>query len=741
MSKLSETKFDSSYPLPTRKKRKLESIDDAGTDSSGLPRGSQLFKKSATNANRTPSALHTPQAAPDQRPWTEKYQPKDMDELAVHKRKVQDVRSWLDSVTTGRDRKRLLVLKGAAGTGKTTAVRLLAQELGLNINEWKNPGIGTSEDGFVSMSAQFEDFVARTGTFGVLDIGPAKSHVTSTAPTRQDTAKGLILVEEFPNTFSRSSSALQSFRTAVTHYLESSTPSVDTLFSRQAPNQKTVTPIVMIISETLLSTTTASADSFTAYRLLGPDILSHAGVTVLEFNPVAMTFMTKALELVIRKEAKESGRRKAPGTSIFKHLAETGDVRSAVSSLEFLCLRGDEDQDWSGKITFTKTKKAATDAPLSKMETESLEMITQRESTLGIFHAVGKVVYNKRELPSATDTPPPQPPAHLPQHARPKVSEVNIETLLNELGTDIQTFVSALHENYVLSCQGLDNEETLDHMNGCIDTLSDADLLSPDRFSTNHSRLTFQGSGGDGLRQEEISFQTAVRGMLFNLPHPVKRINPPPNVNSIRGKSVGQGTAHQMFYPISLRLWRRKEEVEQSLDSIVSKIQNGQLLASTQNKISTKPSGIEAWRTDRYSSNPTVPSSTETTSNGDEDSSYSTALLGTGSSAKVEMLLDTLPYMFTIERRRARHGLQHSLKELDKVTRVSGNIKSLEDEEDEPNLEAGIADQWSTDQPVEEKSQTARKKFGIATKLTDHAGLVKGKMESLILEDDDIEDD
>ena len=31
------------------------------------------------------------------------------------------------------------------------------------------------------------------------------------------------------------------------------------------------------------------------------------------------------------------------------------------------------------------------------MEEESLEMVTRREASLGIFHAVGKVVYNKRD--------------------------------------------------------------------------------------------------------------------------------------------------------------------------------------------------------------------------------------------------------------------------------------------------------------------------------------------------------
>jgi cell cycle checkpoint protein len=741
---LSRTKLDPKYPLPTRKKRKLDSLDDGGTDSSSLPRGSQIFKKPATLSNR--SAPDKPSIQIDQRPWTEKYGPVNMEELAVHKKKVQDVRTWLDSVISGRDRKRLLILKGAAGAGKTTTIRLLSQDLAFNINEWKNPGAAISaDDGFVSMSAQFEDFVARTGTFGVLDVSVSGASTKPQVPEISDTRKGLILVEEFPNTFSQSSSGLQSFRSAVMQYLESTTPSMDTLFSRQPASQKSITPIVMIISETLLSTSTAAADSFTAYRLLGQDVLSHAGTTLIEFNPVAQTFMTKALELVIRKEARESGRRKAPGPSVLKHLSETGDVRSAVSSLEFLCLRGDGDQDWSGKVGFTKTKRGAPDVPLSKMETESLEIITQRESTLGIFHAVGKVVYNKRELPPATDTPPPQPPTHFPQHARPKVSQVDIETLLNELGTDIQTFIAALHENYILSCQGFGSEETLEHVGGCIDALSDADLLSPDRFSPNNSRLTFRGTGGDSLRQDEFSFQAAVRGLLFNLPHPVKRITPASNAGMVKGKATGgYGTSHQMLYPNSLRLWRRKEEVEASLEVVIGKIQSGQLVASMKSGSSpAKLTGVEAWRMNRYAGVPTPSAGDTAAPKQEEDSAYSTALLGTGSSAKLEMLLETLPYMYAMQRRKQTlGGFNNSLKDLEKITKVSLNSRPFDEEEEEQDGDVGTAEQWSTDKPVDEaKGKGRRKKFGLAQKNKDITGVVKGKMQSLVLEDDDIEDD
>ena len=154
------------------------------------------------------------------------------------------------------------------------------------------------------------------------------------------------------------------------------------------------------------------------------------------------------------------------------------------------------------------------------MEEESLAMITQRESTLGIFHSVGKVVYNKREQPEE----PPQPPYHIAQARRARASDTDPNRLFDEMGTDCSTFVAALHENYLLSCSGADGEETQAAINGCIDALSEGDLLSLDRFSGRHA---LQSAAVHNYRQEEISFQVAVRGLLFSLPYPVKRLQLP----------------------------------------------------------------------------------------------------------------------------------------------------------------------------------------------------------------------
>ncbi|KAH0377514.1 hypothetical protein KCU89_g17885, partial [Aureobasidium melanogenum] len=234
--------------------------DTADTNRDGLPVPSQKFRKvsggTRISTNSTPYSIDT-------RPWTERFAPVDLSELAVHKRKVTDVRNLLESALSDRPRPRLIILKGAAGTAKTTTVNLLAREMGIGIMEWKSPvGTDAASSAFTSYSSQFEDFVFRSGKFAGLDLVRSDGTAQPALTITNNHTKQIMLVEEFPNTFVKSSPALQIFRNTILQYLA-------------APASSSPTPMVMVISEALLSTTTASADSFTAHRLLGPAILNH----------------------------------------------------------------------------------------------------------------------------------------------------------------------------------------------------------------------------------------------------------------------------------------------------------------------------------------------------------------------------------------------------------------------------------------------------------------------------------
>jgi len=515
-------------------------------------------------------------------------------------------------------RKRLLILKGPSGAGKTATVSALAEAMGVDISEWKNPvDTDFSSESYLSMSAQFEDFLGRSGRFGSLtfsrdDTEPQPQPSKHPPPRSEDNTKKLILMEEFPNTFTSTSLALRAFRTSILQFLASNTSSALSYHTTTL----TIRPLVMIITETTSST--SPSDNFTAHRLLGPSILSHSATSILEFNPIAPTLLLKALDLVLQKEARHSLRRRIPGPTVLKQLAEVGDVRSAIGSLEFLCLRGGDADDWSGRIA-SKSKKAT--AAMSKMEQRTLELVSQRETSLGLFHAVGKVVYNKREESTSTNRPA-QPPNYLPQYARLKVSDVAVDALIDETGTDPRTFIAALHENYVPSCEGA---SFTDNLNDCIDALSDADLL----VFGHGGRGNFQARITEELRQDEIAFQIAVRGLLFALPYPVKRATHPVKTGGNRLE------AFKMRYPMSMRLARQMEEMEEL---------------------------VERWNSRA----------------GDEHS-----LSGRSTASNEELLLERLPYIAKIGR--GKWGSTGG-NEVDKITTFRGIGSASEEQSDDDEL-------------------------------------------------------
>ena len=535
------------------------------------------------------------------------------------------------------------------------------------------------------MSTQFEDFLGRSGKFGTLsfDSDPSGADYLQRPPSDlepQSTERRIILLEEFPNTFTRTSNALQAFRSSILQYLAANTPSRSTLFSTKSKPSEHVTPLVMIISETLLSTTTAAADSFTAHRLLGHEILNHPGTSVIEFNPIAATFLSKALDLVIQKEARQSGRRRTPGPAVLKRLGEIGDVRSAIGSLEFLCVRGDESSEWSGTVAAKGKKGPKNATAMTKMEKESMEMVTQREATLGIFHAVGKVVYNKRDEVAALGpsiAPPPQPPDHLPQHVRLKVSQVNVNQLIDETGTDTQTFIAALHENYVLSC---DDHSATDVINNCIDALSDSDLLSPNR-----DRGNIQGAATDSLRQDEICFQVAVRGILFALPCPVKRrAVPSVRGGKLIGKLIGKADAFKMFYPSSLRLWKQTEEIESLVDAWLDRSLRSRARLSESHYHKQAETEAQA----QPDSDPTGLPNPPRTHSTPSPSTHSTAPapLPPASSPRRELLLESLPYLTMLA---SRHPASPHLASLQRITQFRGMADPKDDEIAEDDDDGG----------------------------------------------------
>lgn len=733
---------------PTRK-RSWTDTDDHQKPQDARAASRKFLKVGAGQRGATPQ--HQTRESADQitQPWTERYAPKSLEELAVHHKKVADVRNWLQRALSGQQYQKLLILRGTAGTGKTATVSLLSKSMEYSVLEWKNPELAEfASDDYVSASSRLADFLSRAGKFGGLELvkhNESPQVLNTNVEARPQ--KRIMLMEEFPTMSGSSPTVLASFRDQILQYLAMS---ISPKASRDYEAQRTTSPLVLIISESVLSDN--SSDSFTAHRLLGGEILHHPSATVIEFNAVAPTILAKALKLLIQKQTSATSRAQNISGKVIELLSHVGDIRNAASTLDYLC----NNPDTAGSVSltsrtkFTKSRSKTTKSktPSSKDEEQysedpALSVIALRQSTLGLFHAVGKVVYNKRTNPSTSSTTPPSSTMSDASHGRPP-PDLDVDALFSTTGTDTSTFLSALHENYVISCfdQYGDNEATLDAINGCMNSLGDADILGSSAGRPEGRQRTYYAAANEGMRQAELSFHVGVLGLQNALPYPVKRqaasqTDERPN----NAHKAGRSDAHCMFYPTDLKLWRQREEIQGSLDFLVERALDGQLatgvLTTTQGGSQSRdPRDTQQHTTSQPGRVPFTaarklpnPQAEEVQHPSDDSTAYT--VVASGRSARKTMLLERLPFLRLImEEASTKYAIYKPswMREVQQVTCFTGVGVQRDEESDDEN-------------EAFPRSTTALTGRGHAV----HRALAgrngSDEMEKLVLSDDDIVDD
>ncbi|XP_062873513.1 cell cycle checkpoint protein RAD17 [Trichomycterus rosablanca] len=441
-------------------------------------------------------------------PWVDVYAPQSQAELAVHKKKVEEVESWLRvhlDLKCADKAGAILLLTGPSGCGKTATVHVLTKDLGCQIQEWTNPTTCESwtDESFrqsfdpdsrfnrfqgSSQTASFQEFLLRANKYNRLQM----------SGDERGQERKIILVEDFPNQFYRQPGNLHG------------------ILRRFVRTGRC--PLVFIVSDSL------SGD--TSSRLLFPkEIQEELGVQNISFNPIAHTSTMKALSRIASLEAgKRAGKISVPDKEALEQLCSgsSGDIRSAINSLQFSSFSdlSLEKKLWASKKGRSSAKTSArskgrsrrarsTDAP------DESPAVGGKDASLFLFRALGKILYCKRESYEASEAP--KLPAHLAEHRRDKLL-VDPELVIERSHMSGELFNLYLHQNY------LDFFSEVDDLARASEYLSDADFLTAEWTSRSTmlpygSSVATRGLVHSNSARARAAGQTSVGFRPLHKPH------------------------------------------------------------------------------------------------------------------------------------------------------------------------------------------------------------------------------
>ncbi|KAJ2849366.1 Cell cycle checkpoint protein rad17 [Coemansia brasiliensis] len=404
--------------------------------------------------------LHSTHSSPtvlqnnNDRLWWQQYEPYEIADLAIHKARIDEVRTWLLQAKNNSTHPQLLVLEGPAGSGKSTCLRILARELKIDIVEWENAPLAklsmASSGSSTSLIHELEEFLAQAARYGAVSSG---------AYAR------LVLIDDLPNVEHRDTR--EAFQRALARFAYTAT-----------------CPLVLILTDVHVDGEVVVS---TANDLVPADIMCH----VIRFRPVAPTIVQRALRRILRiqlgMEGLPKSRQKLPSTAneLVRRVSTEcqGDLRIAVTMLQL----------------------------------ESL--VSPRKTPMDLFHALGKVVYAKRERPQGSQLR--------------GTLESNPDEILGQVPMDLSTFRLFVHHSFPDFCSNIDEVAASSSF------LSEADCLGRDTIS------------------EWCATSIAVRGYMLASRHP--------QLADPSCAPVKQRKSNEFHRPQIFDYWRRRNSNVQIL--------------------------------------------------------------------------------------------------------------------------------------------------------------------------------
>ncbi|XP_059623455.1 cell cycle checkpoint protein RAD17 isoform X2 [Cornus florida] len=442
--------------------------------------------------------------------WVDKYKPRSLEELAVHKKKVEEVKLWFEErLRTAKKESfnHVLLISGQTGVGKSATVHVVASHLGAKVCEWNTPTptiwqehLHNSNSGlrYTSKLDEFENFVERIRKYGMIPSSFNGGSQTSI----------VLLIDDLP--VANGKVAYRRLNSCL-HLLV----------------QSARVPTAILITD---YATADSADNSTRSSEELQLSLQRAGACKVAFNPITVNSIKKTLSKICREE-----QCKVTAEQIdLIAKASGGDIRHAITSLQYFCLKPESMSTLSiSNCTPTYSKDRSDEINRSD---DGFSLPFGRDETLSLFHALGKFLHNKRETENSTE---------LGKNSfgiKEKFTRLPLkmdapEKILCQAHGQARPIADFLHENVL----DFLNEEAIDDAWVVASYLSDADFL----LSSLSGMLTRNYEAQNVVQSAAAS--VAVRGVLFGKFHPS-----PSRWHSIRRPGLWQ---------VEQSLWNNKLEM------------------------------------------------------------------------------------------------------------------------------------------------------------------------------------
>ncbi|WVQ71805.1 hypothetical protein IAR50_001347 [Cryptococcus sp. DSM 104548] len=510
--------------------------------------------------------------------WTEYYTPTAESDLAPGKARVQKIKGWLHEALYGyppdvanpppphlreklRKYRRILFLTGPAGAGKTTTLRLLAQQMDVDVEEW---GEGVEEWGIGTVGGggfERESSISKFASFIDRDTSSLSLSSSRAALPQKKARPRIILLTALPNL--SHPKTMEGFHTSLLRFCKK--------FSTSS------CPMVIIHSdagqsgraeESWMDAARDRGGRERGLEVLGKEIKDGPWCQEIDFIPIAPTFMLKALTRILTLSPLPPSSHPAKATLQLICQSSNGDLRAAINSLQMLCGgrgkvlngrtaargrgrgRGQKDD---GETAVKRKGKGSMGGKGGLLDVSPelravLDAVTRKEQSLNLFHALGKVFYNKRlgdpneqedenqetlelirQLPKNDDLPP-----HLQEFARRKPL-VQMETFIPSIPLDASSFALWVHQSLPSFC------EEIEQVSQGLDYLVESDIMRTDDDIWQSQPQTIQ-----------YALQLTLRGAAMSLPSPVPR---------------GKSAQHKVVKPAFFGEWKRERESLGALES------------------------------------------------------------------------------------------------------------------------------------------------------------------------------